>query len=216
MPRSLAEAGFGRNRKGEQVYRAPGGQFSAILLPDGRMRFMDHLVTASPEEGFAPRMAGLPELIRKAQKRELWAHDKAVLSRRTFELRLAIAVAFAESRIETRLKELYRDLLEIWQAERPAEIRRVTVFERWDECDETMRVKLPGFEDTPDTRIDALRKGAGDRARDTINAFVRRHAPEGSADGYSASELEALNRRRRSKARFAPYQTEPAASPPPP
>lgn len=213
LPRSLAEAGFSRNRKGEQIYRAPGKQFSAILLPDGRLRFKDHMVTASAQDNFAPRMAGLPELVRKhVQQRELWAHDKALLSRRTFELRLAIAVAFAETQIEHRLKTLYRDLLEIWQVDLPAATRRITVFDRWDECDESMRVKLPGFEGATDTRIDALRKSAGDRARDTITAFVRRQAPKGSADAYTTEELESLNRRRRSKARFAPYDATASAA----
>jgi len=215
LPRTLADAGFSRNRKGEHVYKEPAGHFTATVAPDGRVHFKDHLVTASKQDGFAPRMAGLPEIIRKAQRRELWAHDKAKLARRTFDLRLAIAVAFAESQIDRRLKSLYRDLLEIWSApERPAANRRITLFERWDECDESMRVKLPGFEDATDTRIDALRKSAGERARDTITAFVRRQLPKGSTDAYSEPELERLNRHRRSKARFAPYDAP--ESPPSP
>lgn len=210
LPRSLADAGFRRNKKGEWVHKVPGGQFTAKVEPDGRIGFKDHLVTANKQDGFAPRMAGLTEIIRKAQKRELWAHEKAKLARRTFDLRLGIAVAFAEKNIDLRIRTLYVDLLELWSAsETPAIERRAKIFERWDECDETMRVKLPGFEDAVDTRIDALRKSAGQRAREKIDAFVRRQLPKGSADAYPDAELERLNRHRHSKARFAPYDTPP-------
>lgn len=210
LPRSLADAGFHRNKKGEWVHKVPGGQFTAKIEPDGRIGFKDHLVTANKQDGWAPRMAGLPELVRKAQKRELWAHEKTKLARRTFDLRLGIAVAFAEKNIDFRIRTLYVDLLELWSAtETPAVERRAKIFERWDECDETMRVKLPGFEDAVDTRIDALRKSAGQRARDKIDAFVRRQLPKGSADAYDDAELERLNRHRHSKARFAPYDTPP-------
>lgn len=206
LPRSLADAGFVRNKKGDYVFKAPGGQYTAILLPDGRIGFDDHLVTASKADGFAPRMAGLPELVRKAQGRELWAHDKAKLARRTFDLRLGIAVAYAEKQIDRRLATLYRDLLEIWgQSAKAPVARRRTIFERWDECDEKMRVKLPGFEHATDTRIDALRASAGEKARDKITSFIRKQLPKGSEHAYGDEELAELNRRRHSKARFAPY-----------
>jgi hypothetical protein len=206
VPRTLADAGFARNKKGDYVYQEPAGHFTATLSADGRVHFKDHLVTASKQTGYAPKMAGLSEIVRKAQRRELWSHDKAKLARRTFDLRLAIAVTFAETQINHRLKVLYRDLLEIWSAtELAAEKRRLTLFERWDECEERMRVKLPGFEDATDTRIDTLRKGAGERARETITAFVRRQLPAGTADAYGDDELDRLNRSRRSKARFSPY-----------
>ena len=68
-----------------------------------------------------------------------------------------------------------------------------------------MRVKLPGFEHATDTRIDALRASAGGKARDKITSFIRKQLPKGSADAYPTEELEELNRRRHSKARFAPY-----------
>jgi hypothetical protein len=42
-------------------------------------------------------------------------------------------------------------------------------------------------------------------ARQLIESFIRQHLPAGSADAYPAVELAALNQRRTSTTRFAPY-----------
>jgi hypothetical protein len=201
-PRTLADAGFVPDRKGNHIYKSPQNNFVATMLPDGRVRFKDKLVQVSPT---AIRGPDLYTIIRKAQKRELWANDKAKLLERTFDLRLAVALAFAEDNIDRRLKVLYRDLIDAWGADRPVVARRKTIFDRWDECDESMRVKLPGFEDATHSRIDELRKTAGQRARDEIHGFIRKHIPKSSADAYPEAELAELNRKRKSKQRFAPY-----------
>lgn len=205
-PRTLAEAGFARDRRGNYAYREPAGHFTAKLLPDGRVRFKDHIIKAAPG---GLKIPDLYTLVRKGQKRELWSRDKQLLLERTFELRLAIAVAHAEAQIDRRLAALYRDLLDVWGApDRDARSRRRTLFDRWDDCDERMRVALPGFEDAEVPRIDEVRKGAGTRARESIVAFVRKHLPAGSADAYPADELAELNRGRKSEQRFAPYASE--------
>ncbi len=193
---------FVRNKKGELVYTPPGGQFFAKLLPDGRVHFSDRMFST----GGGVHAPDLYSLVSKAQKKELWAREKSQFLKRTFEFRLAIAVAFAETQIDRRIKQLYRDLVEIWSEDaRPAVARRKTIFKRWDECEETLKIALPGFEGAEDSRIDKLRHSAGEKARAQIVAFVRRHAPRDSADAYSTAELEALNRGRRSKQKFAPY-----------
>jgi hypothetical protein len=201
-PRTLADAGFTRDRKGNMVYREPSGHFVAKMLPDGRVHFKDKIVRGTPLGVTVP---DLYTVVRKAQGRELWALQKSKLLKQTFELRLAVAIAFAEDNIDRRIKALYRELIDAWSADRPAVARRKTIFDRWDECDESMRVKLPGFEDATDTRIDDLRRTAGERARDEIHAFIRRHIPKGSEDAYGDPEIAELNRNRKSKARFAPY-----------
>lgn len=201
-PRTLEEAGFVPDKKGTLVYRAPGKNFVAKMLPDGRVHFKDKVIKVTPTS------IALPDLyvvIRKAQKRELWALEKSKLLKQTFDLRLAVAIAYAEDNIDRRLKALYRDMIDAWSADRPAVARRKTIFDRWDECDETMRVKLPGFEDATHSRIDDLRRTAGERARGEIVGFIRKHIPKGSEDAYGDPELAELNRKRTSKARFAPY-----------
>ena len=168
------------------------------------MRFKDHIGKVT---GTAVKMPDLYSVVTKARKQnELWAHDKAELLRRTYELRLAIAVKFAEHNIETRIKSMYRELLDVWGApDRPALARRKILFERWDDCDERMRVTVPGFEDVEASKLDTVRLDAAARARTTIVDFVRKHLPKGTPDAYGADELAQLNRGRKSTEKFAPY-----------
>ncbi|MBL8945641.1 MAG: hypothetical protein JNK45_20930 [Myxococcales bacterium] len=203
-PRTLEDAGFVRDKKGNYAYREPAGHFTAKLLPDGRVRFKDHIGKVT---GTAVKMPDLYSVVTKARKQnELWAHDKAELLRRTYELRLAIAVKFAEHNIETRIKSMYRELLDVWGApDRPALARRKILFERWDDCDERMRVTVPGFEDVEASKLDTVRLDAAARARTTIVDFVRKHLPKGTPDAYGADELAQLNRGRKSTEKFAPY-----------
>lgn len=203
QPRTLAEAGFVPDKKGNLVYHPPAKNFVAKMLPDGRVHFKDKIVKITPTSILIP---DLYTIIRKGQKRELWTLEKSKLLKQTFDLRLAVAIAYAEDNIDRRLKALYRDLIDAWSAERPALARRKTIFDRWDECDETMRVKLPGFEDATHSRIDELRSTAGQRARDEIHGFIRKHIPKDNEDAYPDTELAELNRKRTSKARFAPYE----------
>ncbi len=206
-PRSLDEAGFARDRSGDRVYREPAGHFTAKLLPDGRVHFKDHIL--KPTLTNVP-MPDLYTVVRKAQQRELWSRDKAELLKRTFDLRLLVAIEFAERNVERRLKALYRDLITIWSDDaRPAVARRKILFERWDECDEAMAVSLPGFDGETHSTIDELRQGAGLRARTTITGFIRKHLPAGSEDAYDSAELAELNRRRVSRDKFAPYAAAP-------
>ena len=189
--------------EGNYAYREPAGHFTAKLLPDGRVRFKDHLFKPSP---IGITLPDLYSVVTKAQHHDLWARDKAELMRRTFELRLAIAVAFAKRNIDARIKTMYRELLEVWGAsDRPAVARRKTLFEAWDDCHERMRVTVPGFEDVETTEIDGFRLDAASRARTTIVEFVRKQLPKGSADAFGDAELAQLNRRRKSQAKFSPY-----------
>jgi hypothetical protein len=204
LPTSLEDAGFVRDKKGNYAYREPAGHFTAKLLPDGRVHFKDHIAKVT---GTSVKMPDLYAVVTKARKQnELWAHDKAELMRRTYELRLALAVKFAEHNIETRIKSMYRELLDVWGApDRPALARRKILFERWDDCDERMRVTVPGFDDLEASKLDSVRLDAAARARTTIVEFVRKHLPKDSPDAFGADELAQLNRRRKSTETFAPY-----------
>lgn len=197
-PRSLAEAGFrGRKRDDKLVYKATG--FRAILGPDGRITFRD--IPRSPSH-----MPGGAEALRSASGQELYIKEKKALLDATYELRVGMAIAFAEKNIDKRLKSLYREMIKIWhRSDTLPEDRRRLIFERWDECEESFVPALPSFvRDAPES-IDAKRRAAGQSAREKIEDFVRTHLPKGSDDAYSADELRDLNAHRRSHAPFAPY-----------
>jgi hypothetical protein len=209
-PRSLEEAGFEARRNGTRVFRDPTGRFTATLGADGRVKFRDMPVAVrrDPMTG-APQglaMPGLAEGLRVASGQELYNEDKKRLLEQTFELRLRLAIAFAQDKIDRRLGALYRELLEAWKDTTHSEAeRRALLFRRWDDCEEGLAISLPGFAEAHSSVLDDLRRSAGASARETIERFVRRQLPAGSPQAYTDDELRRLNASRRSRARFDPY-----------
>lgn len=200
--RTPAQAGFKRTKDGRLVFNDPdpGASWSAELLPDGRVKFSDDL-----RKRFDP-MAGLPERLMASRGIRFWIKRKQRLLAATRPMRLNMAVDFAEKNIDRQLLRLHRDLLAIWASDKPPRTRRGLLFDVWDECEESVVVNLGEFTDSEPTKMDALRSAAGVRARRTIIAFVKRHLPKGHKDAYPDAELTALNSRRLSRDRFAPYQ----------
>ena len=209
-PRSLSEAGFRARRNGSQVFRDKAGRFKATLKADGRVVFQDLPVAVGRDPVTnVPKMAmpGLAEGLRAASGQELYQQEKKRLLEETFELRLALAVAFAKDKVDRRLKSLYRELLKLWQDDGTSEAaRRRALFERWDECEEGLPVALPGFSGAASSELDELRRTGGEQARETIERFIRTQLPAGSPQAYTAEELRRLNAGRRSRGRFAPYR----------
>ncbi|MBL4683894.1 MAG: hypothetical protein JKY37_04840 [Nannocystaceae bacterium] len=203
--RTPADAGFKRQSDGRLVFRdpEPTAQWTAELLADGRIRFTDHYRTRR-----IPTLNDLShvgDLIRKKQGMKLWIKRKQRLLAATRDMRLGMAVAFAEKNIDGQLSQLYRDLLEIWRGDEPPWTRRALIFATWDDCEEGLAVDLGEFTDSEASKIDTIRHDAGQRARTKIVAFIRRHIPKGSTDAFTAAELASFNRGRQSKARFTPY-----------
>ncbi len=111
---------------------------------------------------------------------------------RTREERAGMARVEKTRVIDESLDQLSTRLVRIWRSRKwsPAK-RRQVLFQLWDECAETGSAQLVA---------------AGDRAREQIIAFIRLKLPKGSEHGYTAAELAALNGKRDSKRRFAPYR----------
>ncbi len=208
--RSLGEAGFRPRRNGKLVFRDTAGRFKATLSADGRVHFKDLPVAIGrdPNTGRVKMgMPGLAEGVRAAQGQELYQQEKRRLLEETFELRLRMAVDFAVDKIDRRLASLYRELLEQWgKSDRTDAERRVDLFRRWDECEEGLSVRLPGFDGAASSELDDLRRSAGEQARETIERFIRRQLPPGSPQAFTEAELRRLNASRDSKARFSPYR----------
>jgi hypothetical protein len=209
-PSTLEEAGFRTRRNGKRVFRDATGRFTATLLADGRIKFRDMPVAISrdPMTGAMKGigMPGLAEGLRAASGIELYQQEKKRLLEATFDLRLALAVSFAQDKLDRRLQSLYRELLDDWSDSSSSEAeRREALFRRWDECEEGLPITMPGFADSHGSELDDMRRSAGAQARETIERFVRRQLPSGSPQAFTAEELRQLNASRRSRARFAPY-----------
>lgn len=227
--RGPASLGLTRTREGDYLYVDPGKRFTVAINPDGSVRFGDRWGRDQHGQrvkgsGWALRqigptgvgMGGPTEWLRALSGQELDASAKTEFLNMTRALRIQLAVEFTRQLLRTRLGELERELQNISSdADRTLAQRRELLFQRWDECDERFAVGQPGPEVPEEalSEIDRDRLTAADTARRSIEAFIRRQHPRGSARGYSAVELADLNKRRVSAQPFAPYNPPKAAPP---
>ncbi|MBK9753844.1 MAG: hypothetical protein IPO88_10120 [Nannocystis sp.] len=225
--------GLTRQRDGSVLFVDPGKRFTAAVNRDGSVRFGDRwgrdqhgkrmrgsgaaLRTFGPSGigGVGMAVTGPTEWLLALSGQEFDAAAKTAFLNQTRELRIQIAVAFTRQLLETRLGELGQELLGLGaDASRSLAERRALLFQRWDECDERMLAGLPtGGSELPAeavSAIDEARLAAAEKARRTIEGFIRRQLPRGSARAYTADELKELNRRRVSVEPFAPYEARAA------
>ena len=194
--------------KGKLVYRDPAGRFVATLNADGRVNFRNKGAKGSWTN---IGMAGPGDALMAAAGDDPYARLKHKLLKATFEMRLEMAVDFQKKQLDKRLARLNGELEKIWADERrDLGARKQLLFERWDECDEPDEVasagaELPGFGAVDDSELDDARHSAAVSARKRILEFIRKHAPKGSAEAFTAAEIAAMNQRRVSKQKFSPY-----------
>jgi hypothetical protein len=220
-PKRLAGLGLTRQRDGSALYVDPGKRFTAAFNPDGSVRFGDRWGRDQHGQrmkgsGWALRqigpsgigMSGPTEWLLDLSGVERDAAAKTALLNATRELRIGLAVAFTHNLLRTRLAELDGELRAISDdADQTLAERRALLFQRWDECDERMTRDLPSA--APEealSEIDRARLDAAASARRTIETFIRRQYPKGSARAYTPAELAEFNRRRVSAEEFAPYR----------
>jgi hypothetical protein len=89
----------------------------------------------------------------------------------------------ARDEVEAAILQIEPELDAIWASATPAAARRALILEFWSDADD-------GW--------------AGEEARLVVEAWVRRHLPEGSREAFGAAELDRFNRGRSGR-RFAPY-----------
>ncbi len=227
-PRADAPLDLVRQRDGSYLYVDPGRRFTAAIDANGTVRFgnrwgRDQHGKRMRGSGAALRqvgprgltalgfqITGPTEWLLFLQGQEFDAAAKTEFLRRTRDVRTAIAIAFTRHLLDTRLSQLNHELMGLWTDDsRDLARRRAIVFQRWDECDEYLAHGLPSAPDLPPeaiSEVDQARLAAADRARRTIEAFIRRQMPRGSARAYSAHELAEFNRKRISLESFTPYQ----------
>jgi hypothetical protein len=127
----------------------------------------------------------------RASGNDPYYHRKKAFLDRTRAERARMARVDEAENLRDSVRNLRQHLRVVWSYRAwSVERRRRALFELWDECAESGSAAVVA---------------AADRARATIEAFIRRNLPADHADGYPAAELTALNRQRSSKRRFAPY-----------
>ena len=208
-PRSeLAPDGNGR-------FRVKDGPVTAHVERDGRVSFEDQspigVRIASPRQikeklaawvrdPFGESPDDIPPLIEgrfeltalamRAAGQDPYSSRKMALLDRTRDERMQLAAAETSSNLKDALARTPAALDRIWRGPGDSAGKRRLLFTLWDECAES-------------GSSDVLATARAVRA--TIVAFIRRHLPRGSRAGYSDEELDLLNARRSSHARFQPY-----------
>lgn len=138
---------------------------------------------------FGGRFGGISDLLVGSRT----SKAKREFLTRTTDLRESLAADARARNEQAALLALMDALAEIWAEGTTPEQRRRRIFELWDECE-------PAGGDSQDASTPASR-----RARQVIDAFVRRVAPASSKVGYTLRELDALNAVRTSRETFDPY-----------
>jgi hypothetical protein len=180
--------------KGHGTYESDHPTFTARVARDGTVKLEDkpdvdvHWNWRRPLE-IVGKLA-IDDAIMRRKGIDPYASEKLKWLDKTRDERFAIGKQYRKDQL-AKSAELMRDnLARLWERERDATARKQLVFALWDECAETGDAEL----------VDG-----GKQARAYLIGFVRSHLPAGGATAYTAAELAALNKRKRSSATFAPY-----------
>ncbi len=165
------------------LYEAP--QFSAVVAPDGTVAFHDgRLGYSARQTTFSFDLSD--EFTRGFARGTLYRNDKAKFLASTSDRRTAMAAKWYADQKRAALAELPRQLDAIWADNRyRRRERRRVIFLLWAEMDPSRSDAHP--------------------ASTTIEAWIRKHLPQGSPDAYTDAELQAFSRERLGERPFRPY-----------
>ncbi|HWO19594.1 MAG TPA: hypothetical protein VNO30_12495 [Kofleriaceae bacterium] len=170
--------------------------------PDGQRgeRALEKEVSGSTDAGDRSKTAIVPvvrggfdvtDALMRSKGQDPYASKKLAFLDSTRDERVAMGNAHREQQLKKTTQIVQRNLDQLWQRVTDPRARREALFELWDEVVES------GDEATVE---------AGRAARRLVVGVIRARLPAGGPDAYTAEELAALNRRRHSKATFAPYE----------
>jgi hypothetical protein len=108
----------------------------------------------------------------------------------TREERVAIGKRYRTQQLAQSRHHMQKNLARLWASTRDLAERKQGAFELWDDCAEK--------------GSDELIAG-GTAAREYAIGFIRTRFPAGSAEAFTAEELERLNKLKKSSMPFAPY-----------
>jgi hypothetical protein len=170
--------------------------YEALMHDDGRLIFDSSFLRSGfnndPTTG--PRFSGSFDITNlfKGSNFDPYISDKLELLHDTFAQRVELREAHDDLVMDRALAALPEYLDAVWNEPGwDAATKRRILFALWDECAE---------------EGDEFTRGGGEEARQAIASFIRRALPAGSPEGYSSSELSALNQVRTSRVLFAPHQ----------
>ena len=122
-----------------------------------------------------------------------YASEKLAMLDRTRDQRVEIGKVYRREQLSHSAELMQANLARLWATTQDVAARKETVFALWDECAE------------PTGKEGDHEGEAGTKARIIVVAFIRTHAPAGSAAAFTPDEIARLDAHRSSRQHFAPY-----------
>lgn len=182
-------------RGGVKMHLADDGSIAGFTDPSSETHagLAEYEAIGNRGGGIAPSVMGkfdLTDRLMRAVGQNPYRYEQHRLAEETREERICRMKAVQQRNEREALFRLSDQLAAIWNESSPAELKRNLLFALWDEC----------RDDSPDAgAVSAL------AYRATIESFIRKHLPQGSALGFTSVELASLNRHRTSARTFDPY-----------
>ncbi len=108
----------------------------------------------------------------------------------TRDERAAIGKRYRTQQLAQSRQHMQKNLARLWATTQDLAARKQGLFELWDDCAETGSAELVA---------------GGTSARTYLVGFIRTKLPAGSAEAYTPDEPARLNKQRRPRAAFRPY-----------
>ncbi len=177
--------------------------FRARFNPDGTVAAIDDKANLQ-RKGLLGGTFDVSDALMRSKGIDPYASYKLKGLDETREERAAIGKRYRTQQLARSRQYVQRHIDRLWATTLDPAARRRGLFELWDDCAEKgPEMEAPGF--TPGAEDDELLV-AGAAARSQVIGFIRSKLPAGSADAYTAAELARFNKRRKSRARFTPYE----------
>jgi len=132
----------------------------------------------------------LGDAFMRSHGQDPYASQKLKYLDSTRDERVQIGTKYRKQQLEQSSRLMQRNIDALWSRTADPAARKQGLFELWDDCAETGDPAL----------VDG-----GQAARRMVVGVIRARFPPGSKHAFTAEELAGLNRKRVSKATFAPY-----------
>ncbi len=169
-------------------FKFDGSHFTAHIGADGALTFDDRGPIGVQKGGTFT--FDLTDLVMRGHKQDPYGAEKRHFVEFTQKTRDELRGKTTQTGMDGALSSLPAELDEIWTTQRPAAVRRREIFERWVESSDD--------KDKPNS--------TGQKARRMIEAYVRKHMPQGSPLSYTIEELSRFAEAREGQPQFDPYR----------
>lgn len=186
----LRDAAGGRKKSHQDVFVAKVERDGTVKLHDTRN--LQAELSLNPARLLSGRFDINDYLMRRA-KNDPYASRKLKFLDETRDERVALGKQWRQQQLMQTSQIMRKNLERAWNASPDIAAKKRALFELWDEIVE------------PDGS-DELLAEASRTARRAVIGFIRARLPHDSEHAFTVSELVALNSRKQSRARFAPYE----------